>query len=57
MEGIQKTIYLGLLTIAKNVKAGKYGIDDDAFGGDEDELGLSFLDDMCDEVTSIIGDT
>ena len=51
MNGIQKTVYLGLLTMAEKVKNGDYGVDDDAFGGDEDCDGLAFLSDMCDEVT------
>ncbi len=51
MDGTQKTVYLGLLTMAEKVKAGDYGKDDDAFLGHDDEDGLAFLADMCDEVT------
>ena len=51
MDGIQKTVYLGLRTMAQRVEAGVYGEGDDAFHGDEDEDGHRFLADMCDEVT------
>jgi len=51
MDGIQKTVYLGLLEMAERVKAGTYGEDDEAFGGEDDEMGNQFCSDMCDEVT------
>ena len=51
MDGIQKTVFLGLQTMAEKVKGGDYGIDDEAFGGDDDCDGLAFLADMCDKVT------
>ena len=51
MDGVQKTVYLGLLLMADKVKDGDYGVDDEAFRGDEDCDGLQFLADMCDEVT------
>ena len=51
MDGTQKSVYLGLLLLADKVKAGVYGIDDEAFCGDGDCDGLAFLADMCDEVT------
>jgi hypothetical protein len=54
MDGTQKTVYLGLLAMAEKVKAGDYGKDDDAFHGDDDEDGLAFLADMCDNVTDNI---
>ena len=50
MDGIQKTVYLGLLELAEKVKTGKYGVDDNAFTGDNDELAHSFLGDMHDLV-------
>ena len=51
MDGCQKTVYEGLLFLANKVKDGDYGIDDEAFHGEEDCDGLAFLDDMCDHVT------
>ncbi len=50
MDGIQKTVALGLREMAQRVEDGKYGIDDDAFTGDEDCDSLEFLNDMHDEV-------
>ena len=51
MDGIQKTVFMGLQTMAEKVKAGDYGIDDEAFRGKDDCDGLAFLSDMCDNVT------
>lgn len=51
MEGIQETLHLGLLVMAENVKAGKYGEGDECCQGEDDCDGLTFLADMCDEVT------
>lgn len=50
MDGIQKTVFLGLKEMARRVEQGKYGIDDDAFAGKGDRDGQSFLSDMHDEV-------
>lgn len=52
MDGIQKTVVLGLRELANKVEQGDYGIDDNAFHGEDDELGQSFLDDMTDLVIS-----
>ena len=54
MDGIQKTVYLGLDVLATNVREGLYGKDDDAFADDEDDGGTAqaFLNDMHDEVIS-----
>ena len=49
-DGIQKTVVLGLRELADKVETGTYGKDDDAFTGDEDELGHAFLSDMHDLV-------
>lgn len=54
MDGIQKTVCLGLRLMADKVEAGEYGIDDAAFQGEDDCDGLAFLADMCDEVTDNI---
>ncbi len=50
MEGIQKTVALGLRWIADEVERGKYGEGDDAFAGEDDCDGQAFLSDMHDEV-------
>lgn len=50
MDGIQKSVHDGLLRLAEKVKNGKYGLGDDTFAGEDDELGQSFLSDMHDEV-------
>lgn len=52
MDGIQKTVVLGLRKMADKVKSGEYGVDDEAFGGEEEEQGEAFLRDLTDEVTS-----
>ncbi len=49
---VQKTVALGLRYLAQKVEDGKYGINDAAFGGDEDKLAQAFLDDMHDDVLS-----
>lgn len=48
MEGIQKSVALGLRELADKVEAGDYGIDDEAFGGLEDCEGEKFLRDLTD---------
>lgn len=50
MDGIQKTVHLGLLQLAQNVADGKYGRDDDCFAGPEDKCAHEFLSDMHDKV-------
>lgn len=54
MDGIQKTVYLGIEILASNVLKGKYGEGDDAFQDDDDDdnLAQQFLNDMHDEVLS-----
>lgn len=47
-NGIQETVRLGLIQLAENVNAGKYGENDDAF--DDEEDAQKFLNDMHDEV-------
>lgn len=48
MDGIQKTVVLGLRYLAQKVEDGAYGIDDDAFDDGSDQ---AFLDDLSDNVT------
>lgn len=52
MDGIQKTICLGLRYLAQKVEDGAYGIDDNAFDDDNDAGGAAqaFLDDMHDNI-------
>ena len=52
MEGLQKTVCLGLKYLAQKVEDGAYGEDDDAFDDDDGEGGVAqaFLDDMHDYV-------
>ncbi len=52
MDGIQKTIALGLRNLARKVEEGLYGEGDGAFDDDNGEGGSAqaFLDDMHDEV-------
>ena len=53
MEGIQKTVHIGLLKLASNVEKGVYGKDDEAFADDEDSLkslAQQFLNDIHDEI-------
>ncbi len=50
MDGIQKTVVLGLRYLANKVEKGFYGEGDDAFGGEDDCEGLLFLSDMHNEV-------
>ena len=54
MDGIQKTVFLGLAKMAENVKDGKYGVNDNVFDDDDDNGGDAqvFLDDLTDEVIS-----
>lgn len=49
-EGVQETVRLGLLELARKVKEGAYGKGDAAFGGEEDCDGEVFLADMHDYV-------
>ena len=48
MDGIQKTVSLGLRYLATKVEDGTYGNDDDAFG--DDIVREAFLEDLEDEV-------
>lgn len=50
MEGIQKSVYLGLKELASEVEEGLYGTDDDAFDddGSNSSNGQRFLDQMHD---------
>ena len=52
MDGIQKTVVLGLRLLAQKVENGDYGEGDDAFYDDDGEGGVAqvFLNDMHDEV-------
>ncbi len=52
MNGIQKTVALGLRYLAQKVEDGAYGEGDDAFDDDDDRGGAAqaFLDDFHDEV-------
>ncbi len=50
MDGIQKTVALGLKYLAQRVEDGAYGEGDEAFGGVDDCVGQAFLSDMHDEV-------
>ena len=50
MDGIQKTVCLGLRDLAHQVEQGNYGLDDDAFTGENDEQAEAFLSDMHDLV-------
>ena len=50
MDGIQKTMYDGLIAMADKIEAGVYGIGDDCCQGDDDCDGNKFCSDMCDEV-------
>lgn len=54
MNGIQKTVHIGLMNLASNLKNGKYGIDDEAFAVDDEDsskcLAQLFLNDIHDEV-------
>ena len=50
MEGIQKSVAIGLRVLAEKVKNGDYGKDDSAFGGEDDCDGEAFLRDLHDEV-------
>ena len=52
MDGIQQTVYDGLIALAEEVKTGAFGVDDDAFS-DDDALGM-FIDNLQDEVLSKI---
>lgn len=47
MDGIQKTVYLGLIHLANKVAGGAYGEDDGAFS---ESAGEAFLEDLEDEV-------
>lgn len=49
-DGIQETVRQGLVYLAGKVAEGAYGEGDDAFGGEDDELGQAFLEDMHDHV-------
>lgn len=48
MDGIQKTVSLGLRYLATKVADGAYGDDDDAF--QDDVVEEAFLEDLEDEV-------
>lgn len=48
MDGIQKTVRLGLKYLATKVADGAYGEDDDAF--QDDAVVEAFLEDLQDEV-------
>ncbi len=52
MDGIQKTVALGLQYLAQKIEDGAYGEGDDAFNDDGGEGGVAqaFLDDLHDEV-------
>ena len=54
MDGIQKTVALGLRKIADDVEKGVYGINEDAFYYDDEDdgggKGQAFLDAIHDEV-------
>ena len=50
MDGIQKTVNLGLIYLAGKVANGAYGNDDDAF--EDDSVREAFLEDLQDEVLS-----
>ena len=54
MDGIQKTVCLGLRYLAQRVEDGAYGHNDEAFddGGGEGSEAQAFLDDLTDEVIS-----
>ena len=54
MDGIQKTVALGLRNLARRVEEGAYGDGDEAFDDDDGEGGVAqaFLDDLTDEVIS-----
>lgn len=48
MDGIQKTVSLGLTYLANKVREGAYGDDDEAF--QDDTVRAAFLEDLQDEV-------
>lgn len=52
MDGIQKTVALGLRNLARKVEEGAYGQGDEAFDeeGNYGGTAQAFLDDMHDEV-------
>ena len=50
MDGIQKTVSMGLRYLATKVEDGAYGNDDDAF--DDAMVETAFLEDLEDEVIS-----
>ncbi len=56
MEGIQKTVALGLRNIARKVEEGLYGSNDDAFDDDAGDGGdaQAFLDALHDEVIDVM---
>ncbi len=58
MDGIQKTVALGLRNLARKVEEGRYGEGDDAFGaGADDDYhpdAAAFLDDIREEVLDVM---
>ena len=49
MDGIQKTVHMGLIDLAGKVADGAYGDNDDAF--QDDSVRAAFLEDLSDNVT------